>query len=117
LTKRLLNLGITLPTEKEIVVYGEKSLEIVDALNSTSLKILKIARNGPINVSAIGKELKLSEAFISEIVRTLEELKLVSITYEKGKRGVSKISASALEKITIMLKDEESESASSIATK
>ncbi len=28
-----------MPTEKEITVYGEKALEIVDVLNSTTLKI------------------------------------------------------------------------------
>jgi len=99
-----------MPTEKEITVYGEKALEIVDVLNSTTLKILKAARNNPINISKLAKDLQLSEAFISEQVRALEDLKLVSITYERGNRGISKISTSALEKITIILKDEEPQS-------
>ncbi len=99
-----------MPTEKEIVVYGEKALEIVDVLNSTTLKILKAARKNPINVSQLAKDLQLSEAFISEQVRALEDLKLVSITYERGNRGIRKISTSALEKIIIILKDEELQS-------
>jgi len=95
-----------MPTEKEIVLYGEKALKVVDVLNSTTLKILKSARNEPINISKLARDLKLSEAYISEMVRALEDLNLVSITYERGNRGISKISSSALEKITIILKDE-----------
>jgi len=95
-----------MPTEKEITVYGEKALEVVDVLNSTTLKILKSARKTPINITTLSKDLNLSEPYISEQVRALEDLGLVSITYERGKRGISKISASALEKITIILKDE-----------
>ena len=94
-----------MPTEKEIVVEGEKALEIVDALNSTTLKILKSARNKPISVTALSKDLQLSEAYISEMVRMLEDLKLISINYERGERGIRKISTSDLEKITILLKD------------
>jgi predicted transcriptional regulator len=90
-------------TEKEIVVQGEKALEVVDALNSTTLKILKSARTKPINVTALSKDQKLSEAYISEMVRMLEDQKLVNITYEKGTRGIRKISTSNLEKITIIL--------------
>ena len=95
-----------MPTEKEITVIGEKALEVVDVLNSTTLKILKAARKTPINITTLAKDLNLSEPYISEQVRALEDLGLVSITYERGKRGISKISASALEKITIILKDE-----------
>jgi predicted transcriptional regulator len=95
------------PTEKEIVLHGEKALQVVDVLNSTTFKILKAARTAPISVTKLSEDLKLSEAYISEQVRALEDLNLVSITYERGKRGIRKISTSALEKITIILKDEE----------
>ena len=95
-----------MPTEKEITVIGEKALEVVDVLNSTTLKILKSARKTPINITTLSKDLNLSEPYISEQVRALEDLGLVSITYERGKRGISKISTSDLEKITIILKDE-----------
>ena len=95
-----------MPTEKEITVIGEKALEVVDVLNSTTLKILKSARKTPINITTLAKDLNLSEPYISEQVRALEDLGLVSITYERGKRGISKISTSVLEKITIILKDE-----------
>lgn len=95
-----------MPTEKELTVYGEKALEVVDVLNSTTLKILKSARKTPINITTLAKDLNLSEPYVSEQVRALEDLGLVSITYERGKRGISKISTSALEKITIILKDE-----------
>ena len=87
-----------MPTEKEIVMCDEKALEVADVLNSTTLKILKLARNNPINITTLSKDLNLSEPYISEQVRALEDLGLVSITYERGKRGIRKISASALEK-------------------
>ncbi len=58
-----------MPTEKEITVYGEKALEVVDVLNSTTLKILKSARNTPINITTLSKDLKLSEPYVSEQVR------------------------------------------------
>jgi predicted transcriptional regulator len=96
-----------MPTEKEVVVYGENALEVVDALNSTTLKILKAAKHEPIDVTTLSKNLKLSEAYISEMVRALEDLKLISVTYERGKRGIRKISTSSLEKITIILTNEE----------
>ena len=95
-----------MPTEKEIVVEGEKALEVVDALNSTTFKILILARNKPMSVTALAKELQLTEAYVSEMVRMLEDLKLISITYQRGERGIRKISTSTLEKITIILKNE-----------
>ena len=81
-------------------------MEIAEVLNATTLKILKIARENPVNISTIAKNFGLSEAFISETVRALEDLGLVSITYERGQRGISKISTSAVEKITIIIDPE-----------
>ncbi len=99
-----------MPTEKEITVSGEKALEIADVLNATNLKILKLVQKEPLYVSTLSKRLELSEAFISESVRALEDLKLISINYERGERGIRKFCSSALEKITIILKDEEPQS-------
>ena len=47
--------------------------------NSTTLKILKSARKTPINITTLAKDLNLSEPYVSEQVRALEDLGLVSI--------------------------------------
>ena len=95
-----------MPTEKEITVSGQKALEIADILNATNLKILKEIRHEPLYITTISKKLGLSEAYISEQIKALEDLKLVSVTYQRGDRGIRKICASAIEKITIIIKDE-----------
>ena len=94
-------------TEKEIVVSGEKALKVADALNATTLKILKLIRKEPLSVTAIAKKLELSEAYLSHEIQNLENLKIISTRYAKGARGVSKISESNLEKITITFDDED----------
>ena len=94
-------------TEKEIVVSGEKALKVADALNATTLKILKLIRKEPLSVTAIANKLGLSEAYLSHEIQTLENLKIISTRYAKGARGVSKISESALEKITITFNDDD----------
>jgi predicted transcriptional regulator len=96
-----------LATEKEIVVSGEKALKLVDALNGTTLKILKLIRKEPLSVTAIANKLGLSEAYLSHEIQNLENLKIISTRYAKGARGVSKISESNLEKITITFNDED----------
>lgn len=92
--------------EKELVVSGEEALKIADALNATTLRMLQILCQERLDVSTIGKRLGLSQAYISEQVRLLEELKLISVAYERGKRGIRKICESTIQKITIVIKEE-----------
>jgi predicted transcriptional regulator len=73
-----------------MVVSGEDALKIADALNATTLRILQILWQECLDISTIGKRLKLSQAYISEQVRLLEELKLIDVSYERGKRGIRK---------------------------
>lgn len=91
-------------TVKEISVSGQ---QIAEVLNTTTLKILKAVRNEPLDVSTISKRLGLSESHVSHEVRALEELNLINVTYERGKRGIRKISSSTIEKITINIGDED----------
>ncbi len=91
--------------EKEMVVSGEEALKIADALNATTLRMLQMLWQERLDVSTIGKRLGLSQAYISEQVRLLEELKLIRVTYERGKRGIRKICESAIEKVTIVMKE------------
>ena len=93
--------------EKEIVVSGVKALEIADVLNATTLKILELLKHEPLYIATISEKLELSDAYVSEQIRALEDLKLVSINYTRGNRGIRKICTTTLEKITIILKDEE----------
>ncbi len=90
---------------KERIVSGEDALEIADALNATTLKMLQLLWKQPLDVSTIGKELQLSEAYISQQVRLLESLKLIRVRYEPGKRGIRKVCESSIEKVTIMIRN------------
>ena len=82
-------------------------------LNAANLKILEILRHEPLYIDTIAKKVGLSDAYVSEQIRALEDLKLVSVTYGRGDRGIRKTCTSAIEKITIILKDEEPASSNS----
>jgi predicted transcriptional regulator len=91
-------------SKKEIVVSGEDALRVAEALTSTTMKMLQLLRQEPLDVSTIGKRLGLSEAYISEQVKLLEELKLLNVTYARGKRGIRKICSPAVEQVTLLIK-------------
>ena len=88
---------------KEITAQGDLALRIAEALNATTMKMLQILANEHLDVTTISKKLGLSEAYISEQVRELEELGLITVHYEKGKRGIRKVCASAVEKVTLVV--------------
>jgi predicted transcriptional regulator len=89
---------------EEIVVVDDEALRMVEALTATTLRILRILSEERLDVSTIARKMNLSEAYISEEVRLLEELKLIKVSYERGKRGIRKISQSAVKRITIVVK-------------
>jgi len=91
---------------EEMVVSGDEALKVAEALNSTTLKMLQILSQERLDVSTIAIRLGLSEAYISEQVRLLEELKLIKVSYERGKRGIRKMCESAIRVITIVIKPE-----------
>ena len=95
---------------KEIVASGKNALKLADALNATTLRILQILRKERLDVSTIAKRLELSEAYISEQLRSLEDLNLVNVTYARGKRGVRKLCDSSIERVIIVLNDEDGNS-------
>ena len=90
--------------KKEIVVSGAEALRIAEALTATTMKMLQLLWQEPLDVSTIGKRLGLSEAYISEQVKLLEELKLLNVTYARGKRGIRKICSPAVERVTLLIK-------------
>lgn len=90
----------------EMIVTGEEAFKVAEALTSTSLRVLQLLSKERLDVSTIAKRLGLSEAYISEQVRVLEELKLIKVSYGRGKRGIRKICQSAVNKITIVIKPE-----------
>ena len=106
-----------LSTEKEVTVSGQKALEIADILTATNLRILKLIRSEPLYISTLSNRLALSEAYISEQIKVLEKLGMVSVMYQTGDRGVRKVCRSAIEKITIIIKDEEPASSDSTEEK
>lgn len=90
--------------KKEIIVSGEDALRVAEALNGTTMKMLQLLWRGPLDVSTIGRTLKLSQAYISEQVKLLEELKLLDVTYAPGKRGIRKICSPAVEQVTLLIR-------------
>jgi predicted transcriptional regulator len=91
---------------KELTVSGSEALKVADALNSTTFRILQLISKERLDVSTIAEKLNFSEAYVSEQIRILEDLKLIQVSYERGKRGIRKICALAVEKVTIMIKPE-----------
>ena len=90
---------------KERVACGEEALKIAEAINSTTMRMLQVLGSECLDVTTISKRLDLSEAYISEQVRVLEDLKLINVRYEPGKRGIRKICESAVEKVTLVIKE------------
>jgi predicted transcriptional regulator len=88
----------------ELVVEGEDALKVADALTSTSFRILQLLTNKRLDVSTIAERLGLSEPYMSDQVRLLEELKIIKVSYERGKRGIRKLCELAVKKITIIIK-------------
>ena len=90
--------------KREIVASGEQALKVAEALTATTMKMLQLLWQEPLDVSTIGKRLGLSQAYISEQVRLLEELGLLNITYARGKRGIRKICSPAVDQVTLIIK-------------
>jgi predicted transcriptional regulator len=90
---------------RDMVVSGENALKVAEALTATSLRMLQLLSRERLDVSTTAKKLGLSEAYISEQVRMLEELKLINVNYERGRRGVRKVCEAAVDQITILIKD------------
>jgi predicted transcriptional regulator len=86
---------------QDIVVSGVDALKVADALNSSSLKMLQILSREHLDISMIAKRLKLSQPYVSEEIRKLQETNLVKVNYESGKRGIRKICETAVKKIII----------------
>jgi len=91
----------------EIIVAGDEALKVAEALTATTLRILRLLSNERLDVSTIAIRLGLSEAYISEQIRLLEDLKMIKVNYEKGKRAIRKVCQSAVRKVTIVIKPEE----------
>ena len=91
--------------KNEIVVSGTEALRVADALTATTMRMLQLLWKEPLDVSTIGKKLGLSQAYISEQVKLLEELKLLNVTYARGKRGIRKICSPAVEQVTLIIRE------------
>ena len=90
--------------KKERVLSGEEAVKVADALTATTMRMLQLSKE-PLDVSSIGKKLGLSQAYISEQVKLLEELKLLDVTYAKGKRGIRKICSARVDSVMLLIKE------------
>jgi predicted transcriptional regulator len=93
---------IILSTE-ELTVSGNKALEVAEALTATSMRILQLLSKERLDITTIGVRLGLSEAYISEQIKVLEALKIVNVSYERGKRGIRKVCQLAIKRIEIII--------------
>jgi len=91
-------------SKRELTVSGSEALKVADALNSTTYRILQLISDMPLDVSTIAEKLDLSEAYVSEQIRELEDLKLIHVSYGRGKRGIRKICSLAVDRVTIIIK-------------
>jgi predicted transcriptional regulator len=89
---------------EQIIVSGEEALQVADALNSTSMRVLQLLLNEHLDISTIADRLGLSQPYISAQIRKLQETNLVRVSYESGKRGIRKICELAVKKIIIEIK-------------
>ena len=91
-------------SSQELKITGKEALNLVKGLSSiTSFKILQLLSKENLDVSSIARRMKLSEAHISGEISRLEDLQLVKISYEPGKRGIRKVCMLAVKQISIML--------------
>ncbi len=91
---------------RELTVSGSEALQVADALTSTTYKILQLIAKEQLDVSTIAEKLGFSEAYVSEQIRVLEDLKLIQVHYERGKRGIRKVCALAVDRVTIIVNPE-----------
>jgi len=91
-----------LPTD-ELTVSGSNALEVAEALTATSMRILQLLSKERLDITTIGVRLGLSEAYISEQIKLLEALKIVNVSYERGKRGTRKVCQLAIKQIKIII--------------
>jgi predicted transcriptional regulator len=88
---------------EELTVSGNKALEVAEALTATSMRILQLVSKERLDITTIGLRLGLSEAYISEQIKVLEALKIVNVSYERGKRGIRKVCQLAIKRIEIII--------------
>jgi predicted transcriptional regulator len=91
--------------QRSIVVSNGEALKVADALTATTMKMLQLLWIEPLDVSTIGKKLHLSQAYISEQVKRLEELGLLNVSYHPGKRGIRKVCSPAVAEVTLVIKE------------
>jgi predicted transcriptional regulator len=89
---------------EDIIVSGEDALRVADALNSTSMRVLQLLLKEHLDISTIADRLNLSQPYVSQQIRKLQETNLVRVSYESGKRGIRKICELAIRKIIIEIK-------------
>jgi predicted transcriptional regulator len=90
--------------KKDMVISGEEAVKVADALTATTMRMLQLLSKEPLDISSIGKKLGLSQAYISEQVKLLEDLQLVDVTYARGKRGIRKICSARVDRVTLLVK-------------
>lgn len=88
---------------EELTVSGNKAVEVAEALTATSMRILQLLSKERLDITTIGIRLSLSEAYISEQIKVLEALKIVNVSYERGKRGIRKVCQLAIKRIEIII--------------
>jgi predicted transcriptional regulator len=72
--------------------------------NETCLRIMSLLSKRDLDVSTLAEKLNLTEPTVSVDIQELQNLGIVTVTYEKGKRGIRKICKLAKDRICIKLR-------------
>jgi predicted transcriptional regulator len=65
------------------------------------MRVLQLLLKEHLDISTIADRLNLSQPYVSEQIRKLQETNLVRVSYESGKRGIRKICELAVKRIVI----------------
>ena len=72
--------------------------------NETCLRILSLLSKRDLDVSTLAEKLNLTESTVSVDIQELQNLRIVAVTYGKGRRGIRKICRLAKDRICIRLR-------------
>ena len=91
-------------SDDELHLSGDEVRPVAVALaNETCLRILSLLFKRDLDVSTLAEKLDLSEPTVSVDIQELQNLGIVTVTYEKGKRGIRKICKLAKDRICFKL--------------
>lgn len=90
-----------------LIVDPEEDQDVLRAFASLArVRVLKLLRDGPLNVNEIAAALELPQSSISANVQTLEEAGLIRTETQRARKGNQKICHTLFDEVLVAFKDE-----------